>query len=107
MEAHVKLRPIDFATDGVFVCGLAHSPKPIDESIAMLGASAERRLSFSQEMLQVGAWWPWWKRAVCSLSDLCEGLSYNVPVINAKGEAEIDLRSARLRSCAAECLPGP
>ena len=34
VEAHVKLRPIDFATDGVFVCGLAHSPKPIDESIA-------------------------------------------------------------------------
>ncbi|MFZ0483959.1 MAG: FAD-dependent oxidoreductase, partial [Desulfobacterales bacterium] len=32
-EAHVKLRPVDFATDGVFVCGLAHAPKPIDESI--------------------------------------------------------------------------
>ena len=32
-EAHVKLRPNDFATDGVFVCGLAHAPKPIEESI--------------------------------------------------------------------------
>ncbi|MGA8181845.1 MAG: FAD-dependent oxidoreductase, partial [Desulfobacterales bacterium] len=32
-EAHVKLRPVDFATDGIFVCGLAHAPKPIDESI--------------------------------------------------------------------------
>jgi heterodisulfide reductase subunit A len=41
VEAHVKLRPIDFATDGVFVCGLAHSPKPIDESIAHgLGAAS-------------------------------------------------------------------
>ena len=41
VEAHVKLRPIDFATDGVFVCGLAHSPKPIDEAIAQgLGAAA-------------------------------------------------------------------
>ena len=41
VEAHVKLRPIDFATDGVFVCGLAHSPKPMDESVAHgLGASA-------------------------------------------------------------------
>ena len=29
-EAHVKLRPVDFATDGVFVCGLADAPKPID-----------------------------------------------------------------------------
>ena len=41
VEAHAKLRPIDFATDGVFVCGLAHSPKPIDESIAHgLGAAS-------------------------------------------------------------------
>jgi heterodisulfide reductase subunit A len=40
VEAHVKLRPIDFATGGVFVCGLAHSPKPIDEAIAQgLGAA--------------------------------------------------------------------
>ncbi|MGW8223267.1 MAG: FAD-dependent oxidoreductase, partial [Syntrophobacteria bacterium] len=29
LEAHMKLRPVDFATDGVFVCGLAHYPKPI------------------------------------------------------------------------------
>jgi len=34
VEAHVKLRPIDFSTDGVFLCGLAHSPKAMDESIA-------------------------------------------------------------------------
>jgi heterodisulfide reductase subunit A len=40
VEAHVKLKPIDFATGGVFVCGLAHSPKPIDEAIAQgLGAA--------------------------------------------------------------------
>ncbi|MCG6972641.1 MAG: FAD-dependent oxidoreductase, partial [Desulfobacterales bacterium] len=37
-EAHVKLRPVDFATDGVFVCGLAHAPKPIDESITQAQA---------------------------------------------------------------------
>ncbi len=41
VEAHAKLRPIDFSTDGVFVCGLAHSPMPIDESIAHgLGAAS-------------------------------------------------------------------
>jgi heterodisulfide reductase subunit A len=50
VEAHVKLRPIDFATDGVFVCGLAHSPKPIDESIAHgLGASARAVTLLSQK----------------------------------------------------------
>ncbi|MCL0046606.1 FAD-dependent oxidoreductase, partial [Dehalococcoidales bacterium] len=34
LEAHMKLRPVDFATDGVFLCGLAHFPKRVDESIA-------------------------------------------------------------------------
>jgi heterodisulfide reductase subunit A len=42
VEAHVKLRPVDFSTDGVFVCGLAHSPKPIDESVAQGQAAASR-----------------------------------------------------------------
>jgi heterodisulfide reductase subunit A2 len=42
VEAHVKLRPVDFSTDGVFVCGLAHSPKPLDESIAQSQAAAAR-----------------------------------------------------------------
>ena len=44
-EAHVKLRPNDFATDGVFVCGLAHAPKPIDESIAQAQAAAARAVT--------------------------------------------------------------
>jgi heterodisulfide reductase subunit A len=42
MEAHVKLRPVDCATDGVFICGLAHAPKPIDESITQAHAAAAR-----------------------------------------------------------------
>jgi heterodisulfide reductase subunit A2 len=45
LEAHMKLRPVDFATDGVFVCGLAHYPKPIDESIAQAQAAAARAAS--------------------------------------------------------------
>ena len=42
LEAHVKLRPVDFATEGVFVCGLAHYPKDIAESIAQARAAASR-----------------------------------------------------------------
>jgi len=42
LEAHVKLRPVEFATDGIFLCGLAHSPKFIDESIAQAYASASK-----------------------------------------------------------------
>jgi heterodisulfide reductase subunit A len=42
LEAHVKLRPVDFATDGIFLAGLAHYPKPIDETIAQAQAAAAR-----------------------------------------------------------------
>ncbi len=42
LEAHVKLRPVDFATDGVFVCGLAHYPKDIPETISQARAAAGR-----------------------------------------------------------------
>jgi len=42
LEAHVKLRPVDFATDGVFVCGLAHYPKDISETIAQARAATGR-----------------------------------------------------------------
>lgn len=45
LEAHMKLRPVDFATDGVFVAGLAHYPKPLDESVAQAGAAAARAAS--------------------------------------------------------------
>jgi heterodisulfide reductase subunit A len=41
-EAHAKLRPVDFSTDGMFVAGLAHYPKPVEESVAQALASAAR-----------------------------------------------------------------
>ncbi len=42
LEAHMKLRPVDFMTDGVFLCGLAHSPKTVEESIVQAQAAASR-----------------------------------------------------------------
>jgi len=42
LEAHVKLRPVDFATEGIFLCGLAHSPKFIEESISQANAAVSR-----------------------------------------------------------------
>ncbi|MCK5784559.1 MAG: CoB--CoM heterodisulfide reductase iron-sulfur subunit A family protein, partial [Desulfobacterales bacterium] len=42
LEAHMKLRPVEFATDGVFMCGLAHGPKYIDECISQANAAASR-----------------------------------------------------------------
>ncbi len=45
LEAHVKLRPVDFATDGIFMCGLAHSPKSISETISQANAAAGRAVT--------------------------------------------------------------
>jgi heterodisulfide reductase subunit A len=54
-EAHQKLRPVDFANDGVFVCGMAHYPKPIDESIAQARAAASRALTvLAMDRINVG-----------------------------------------------------
>ncbi len=45
LEAHVKLRPVDFATDGIFLAGLAHYPKPVEESIAQAQAAVARAVT--------------------------------------------------------------
>ncbi len=44
-EAHVKLRPVDFAADGVFLCGTAHYPKDIPETISQAYGAASRAIS--------------------------------------------------------------
>ncbi|MBC7234406.1 MAG: FAD-dependent oxidoreductase [Chloroflexi bacterium] len=52
LEAHMKLRPVEFATDGVYLCGLAHGPKFLDEAIAQAGAAVSRACTvLSQERL--------------------------------------------------------
>ncbi|MBN2302409.1 MAG: FAD-dependent oxidoreductase, partial [Lentisphaerae bacterium] len=45
LEAHAKLRPVDFATEGIYVCGLAHYPKNASESIAQALAAAGRAVT--------------------------------------------------------------
>lgn len=42
MEAHIKLRPVEFATDGVFVCGTAQAPKLVNESISQASAAVSK-----------------------------------------------------------------
>jgi heterodisulfide reductase subunit A len=56
LEAHMKLRPVDFATDGVFMCGLAHCPKSVEESIAQAGAAAARAATIlSKDQIDIEA----------------------------------------------------
>jgi len=53
LEAHMKLRPLDFATDGIFLCGLAHWPKSIEESISQAsGVAARAATILSKETLE-------------------------------------------------------
>ena len=56
LEAHMKLRPVDFMTDGVFLCGLAHSPKTIEESILQAQAAASRAATIlTQDSIEMEA----------------------------------------------------
>jgi len=62
-EAHVKLRPVDFATDGVFLCGTAHYPKHITESINQAyGAAGRASVLLSHDVVSVSG-------AVCEVVD--------------------------------------
>ncbi len=55
VEAHIKLRPVDFATEGIFLCGMAHYPKPIDEAITQALAAASRAATvLSQKSIRTG-----------------------------------------------------
>jgi heterodisulfide reductase subunit A len=54
LEAHVKLRPIDFATDGVFLAGMAHFPKAVEESIVQSQAASARAATLlSKDMIEL------------------------------------------------------
>ncbi|MDD2665975.1 MAG: CoB--CoM heterodisulfide reductase iron-sulfur subunit A family protein [Methanocellales archaeon] len=68
LEAHVKLRPIDFSNDGIFLCGLAHSPKSIDETLSQASAAASRAATIlSKERVEA-------EGAVISVDEiLCRG----------------------------------
>jgi len=55
-EAHVKLRPIDFATDGIYVCGTAHSPKDTAESVSQaLGVASRASIPMAVKRLRTEA----------------------------------------------------
>ena len=106
LEAHVKLRPVDFATDGLYLCGMAHYPKSINETISQAEAASARAATIlSQEALQVGGVVAVVEGERCAACLTCVRVCpYEVPVINIKGEAEIDLAKCKgCGSCAAEC----
>jgi heterodisulfide reductase subunit A-like polyferredoxin len=55
LEAHIKLRPVDFASEGVFMAGSAHYPKLLDETLVQAQSAAARAARvLSRENLQAG-----------------------------------------------------
>jgi heterodisulfide reductase subunit A-like polyferredoxin len=102
----MKLRPVDFASDGIFLCGLAHSPKNIQECIAQAEAAAARAITIlSKEKMAVGGVVAHVEGEKCAACLTCvRACPYAAPFINENGEAEIDISKCKgCGSCVAEC----
>ena len=84
LEAHVKLRPLDFAVDGVYLCGLAHSPKSVEESIAQAHGAAIRAVTMlSREYIETLGTVATVNERLCSGCGLCvAACSYDARRIN-------------------------
>ena len=55
-EAHAKIRPVDSATEGIFLAGLCHNPKPLEDSIRLAWAAAARASTIlTKEYLELNA----------------------------------------------------
>ena len=102
LEAHMKLRPVDFATEGVFLCGMAHSPKYIDESIAQACAAAARATTIlSKKTLQMEGIIANVDEDLCSSCRICESLCpYNAIEIKEKdGKLKAHVIEALCKGC--------
>ena len=82
LEAHVKLRPVDFPSEGLFVAGLGHAPKNLDETISQsLAAAGRAGVILSHERLAVSGIIAKHKRELCmSCLSLPEGLPLRLPL---------------------------
>ena len=106
LEAHVKLRPVDFATDGIYVCGSAHWPADIPEAISQAYAAASRASTIiSKDVLEV-------EGAIAEVDeDLCVGCGicikicpYNAISMDDNGIAHVTEASCKgCGLCGATC----
>jgi len=92
VEAHAKLRPVDFASEGLFVAGLAHFPKPVEETIAQAMAAAARAMRIlSRDDIMVGGIVATVEQEQCAVCLTCvRTCPYEIPYIHADGYAVID-----------------
>jgi heterodisulfide reductase subunit A len=99
MEAHAKLRPLDFATDGIFICGTAHSPKEVAESISQaMGAASRAGIPMAKGRIKTAAYTSVVDDARCTGCGVCiEMCAYNAIVKNERWLAEV--RAAVCKGC--------
>jgi len=111
LEAHAKLRPVDFATEGVFVCGLAHAPKYMEEHIAQANAAASRACTvLTKEIIESEGIIPRVNIARCSACGLCELIcaykAVKVTVVDERrGTMAAQVSEALCKGCGA-CAAG-
>ncbi len=106
VEAHLKLRPVDFAVEGIFLCGLAHSPKFMDENISQARAAAARAAAvLSKTHLEVGAQVSRVDQSRCISCMTCvHSCPYGAPFVNKDHKAEIAAAKCMgCGICASEC----
>jgi heterodisulfide reductase subunit A-like polyferredoxin len=73
LEAHVKLRPVDFATDGVFMCGMSHAPKFSEESITQANAAVSRACTIlAKDFIEAEGKTAFVNKERCMACGLCE-----------------------------------
>jgi len=107
-EAHVKLRPIDFATEGVFVCGLAHSPKPVDEAVAQgLGAASRAVTVLSKEKILGNAVVSQIEKKVCRGCQQCLDACPYQAITYLEEQAVCEVNAAVCKGCGACAVACP
>ncbi|MDH4123112.1 MAG: CoB--CoM heterodisulfide reductase iron-sulfur subunit A family protein [Thermoplasmata archaeon] len=107
LEAHMKLRPVDFATDGIFLCGLAHSPRMIGESIAMANGAAARALTIlSKPEIEVEGIVSVVDSHKCTGCNTCiEICPYGAILLNDQGIAEVIPAACKGCGCCGASCP--
>ncbi len=106
LEAHAKLRPVDFASEGIYLCGMAHGPKLISESVAQAMAAASRAGSFLASRHQtIGGVVARVEQSLCTACLVCvRRCPYGVPRINEHDVSEINEALCQgCGICASEC----
>ena len=106
VEAHMKLRPVDFATEGIYLCGLAHSPKCMDENISQARAAAARAATvLSKTQLDVSAQVSVVDQTKCISCMTCvHACPYSAPFMNYDHKGQIEAAKCMgCGICASEC----